>query len=829
MAIALLGRHTCLAQTPALHVTGVKFGQLKQTGTGNAATSLVVVNWTGGTAPFQVQCRAGVADPWQDIGGIAYGSSQTNILTRVAGFYRVVSVASVIAASPDKTAPSVPTGLAAAAGSSSQVNLSWTASTDTGPSASGLKGYNVYRNGIFLEQVAAPSTSTSDVGLAPSTTNSYAVSAVDNAYNESALSSPASAATPANGNCAFSISPSNVSCAATGAVASVNVTATSGCGWTASSAVPWITITGPNQGTGNGSVTYSVAANAATSARAGTLTIAGKTLSVNQNAATASPVVSITAPANGATVSGTITLSATASDTLGVTKVEFYRDGALLGTDTGTPYTLADNTTMVANGSHSYSAKAYDTAGNSSTASNTVTVSNSTGGTPGQLQWIETMLTTRAGVTAQCNGVAADTSGNVIGVGTFNDTVNLGSTTVSYSSLNSSAFVAQYSISGSLKWLKTFGKTGNAGAAAVAIDSKANIIVVGSFSGVVDFGGQILTAYDPNATGALDMFVAKFSSAGTLLWAKQFGGGQSDQANGVAVGANDDLFIAGYIGIGNATFGTTTVTGAGMQNLAVARLTSAGAVTWARSWGNSTVTASSLAVDRANDVAVTGQFSGSTDIGGGTMAVTGNYTVFVAKYSGVDGSCRWAKAFGGSGYNAGCGIATDPTTTNIVVTGGYTGSANFGGGPTSASAGEAAFLAGYDASGNYLWAKTFGGTFAGGFSEGRAVSMDAHGNLAWVGHMGSSSWFVNGQTIIGGPYFASDWTVSGNVAPALRWFTPQVYNATSADCNAKAVALDSFGHVLTGGSFYSGTVNLGSTSITTPAGGTSGFVGQYSN
>jgi hypothetical protein len=574
----------------------------------------------------------------------------------------------------------------------------------------------------------------------------------------------------------------------------------------------------------NGSHTYTAkaydAAGNATTSAASTVTVSNDTTP---------PTVSLTAPANGSTVSGTITLSATASDNVGVTKVEFYRDGALIGTVTASPYNLSDNTTSVPNGSHTYMAKGYDAAGNSSTSSSTVTVSNSTGGTPGQLQWVETMLTSRASVTAQCNGVAADASGNVIGVGTFNDTVNFGSTTIPYTSMNSSAFVAQYATSGALKWLITFGKTGNAGATAVAIDSKNNIIVVGSFSSSVDFGGQILTAYDPNATGALDMFVAKYSQTGSLLWAKAFGGGQSDQANGVAVGTNDDVFITGYIGIGNATFGTTTVTGAGMQNLAVARITSAGAVTWARSWGNSTVTASSLAVDKGNDVAVTGQFSGSTDIGGGTMAATGNYTVFVAKYSGVDGSCRWAKGFGGSGYNAGCGITTDPTTANIVVTGGYTGSANFGGGPTSASAGEAAFLAGYDPSGNYLWAKTFGGNFGGEISEGRAVSMDAHGNLAWAGHMGTSSWFVNGQTIVGGPYFASDWTVSGNVAPALRWFTPQVYSATSADCNAKAVALDNFGHVLASGSFYSGIVNLGSLSITTPAGGTSGFLSEYSN
>src|SRR5438094_4456260 len=74
---------------------------------------------------------------------------------------------------PDRYSPTVPTGLTASAASCSQINLAWTASTDTG--GSGLKGYNVYRNGVFVKQVA-PATFTPDTGLAASTAYSYAVS-----------------------------------------------------------------------------------------------------------------------------------------------------------------------------------------------------------------------------------------------------------------------------------------------------------------------------------------------------------------------------------------------------------------------------------------------------------------------------------------------------------------------------------------------------------------------------------------------------------------------------------------------------------------------------
>ncbi len=82
--------------------------------------------------------------------------------------------------SSDTAAPSVPTGLSANAFSTTQVNLSWVASTDN----VGVTGYRVFRNGT---QVATPSTTAyQDTGLPPGTTYTYTVSAYDAAGNESA-------------------------------------------------------------------------------------------------------------------------------------------------------------------------------------------------------------------------------------------------------------------------------------------------------------------------------------------------------------------------------------------------------------------------------------------------------------------------------------------------------------------------------------------------------------------------------------------------------------------------------------------------------------------
>ncbi|HYP52104.1 MAG TPA: M36 family metallopeptidase, partial [Pyrinomonadaceae bacterium] len=84
------------------------------------------------------------------------------------------------------------------------------------------------------------------------------------------------------GTCTFSISPTSASFASGGGTGSVSVTAGAGCAWTAASNAGFITITAGSSGSGSGTVSYSVAANGATTSRTGTLTIAGRTFTVSQ-------------------------------------------------------------------------------------------------------------------------------------------------------------------------------------------------------------------------------------------------------------------------------------------------------------------------------------------------------------------------------------------------------------------------------------------------------------------------------------------------------------------------------------------------------------------
>jgi hypothetical protein len=84
---------------------------------------------------------------------------------------------------------------------------------------------------------------------------------------------------------------------------------------------------------------------------------------------TFAPTVSITAPANGATVTGNVKITAAPADAqTGVASVAFYVDGVLVGTTTSSPWQLPWNTKKVSSGQHLLTAVATDRAGNRTTS-----------------------------------------------------------------------------------------------------------------------------------------------------------------------------------------------------------------------------------------------------------------------------------------------------------------------------------------------------------------------------------------------------------------------------------------------------------------------------
>jgi len=204
-----------------------------------------------------------------------------------------------------------------------QVRLEWNASSGTN-----VAGYKIYygtQSRGYTNSVDAGNTTNYTVtGLQEGATYYFAVTAYDASRLESVYSDEVIAIA-----CAYSISPGSQSFSASGGSTTVSVTASQGCTWSASSGVPWVTITSGSSGIGNGTVSLTVASNSG-GARGGGITIARMTFMVTQ--AEGSPptasVYTITASAGSGgsiTPSGDVTVKAGASQTFRIKPNSRYR------------------------------------------------------------------------------------------------------------------------------------------------------------------------------------------------------------------------------------------------------------------------------------------------------------------------------------------------------------------------------------------------------------------------------------------------------------------------------------------------------------------------
>ncbi|MHB8121136.1 MAG: Ig-like domain-containing protein, partial [Desulfuromonadaceae bacterium] len=280
--------------------------------------------------------------------------------------------------------------LTASVSQARDVTLQWNPSADTS-----VTGYKVYYNadsasipfkGTGAVQGVSPYdakkvTTTALTGLDPARAYYFAITAYNSTGTESLYSNIVSVAEATAPTVSITSPLANATISGT---VSVNATATDNVGVTK---VEYY-LDGTLKATDTASP-YVYSLNT-TSLASGTYTLMAKAYdaagNVGQSSAvsvkvlnsdTTAPVVSMTAPANNATVSGTTVLTATASDNVGVSKVEFYRNGVLLTATNVAPYKYSWNTTSVANGSYTLVAKAYDNSANVSQSTNvTVTVNN---------------------------------------------------------------------------------------------------------------------------------------------------------------------------------------------------------------------------------------------------------------------------------------------------------------------------------------------------------------------------------------------------------------------------------------------------------------------
>lgn len=274
------------------------------------------------------------------------------------------------------------------------------------------------------------------------------------------------------------------------------------------------------------------------------------------------------------------------------------------------------------------------------------------------------------------NAVKTDAAGNVIVTGSFESKYLIFGTDTVKNPLATTddVFVIKYDSSGNFVWAKCSGQPGDNYGYAVTTDAANNIYVAGSFnSGSISFGGSVLSN---SGTGTDDMFLVKYNSSGTVVWATRATGKNNDMATALGTDATGNIYVSGKFASDTMFFNSTALINSGAYDAFVAKYNATGHVIWAKSISTGTTInyAYSLSVDDTANVIIAGNFGNST-ITFGTSTITnsnaGAYDLFIAKYDSL-GNAQWANTTGGAGSVAN-GVAKD-ATGNIYLAGNYSDS-----------------------------------------------------------------------------------------------------------------------------------------------------------
>ena len=165
------------------------------------------------------------------------------------------------------------------------------------------------------------------------------------------------------------------------------------------------------------------------------------------------------------------------------------------------------------------------------------------GPSPGTLLWLKSF-----GDSADdfIDDIAVDSAGNTIICGTFAGVLDLG-VVPALATAGQAVFMAKLDPSGTTMWAKMFEQVSLANAV-VATNSKDEIVLAGSFNGSLELGSGAMTSKD------IDIFLAKFAPDGTIIGgSKRFGLDASERALSVAIGDNDNIFLAGWHQVAQGT------------------------------------------------------------------------------------------------------------------------------------------------------------------------------------------------------------------------------------------------------------------------------------
>ncbi len=486
----------------------------------------------------------------------------------------------------------------------------------------------------------------------------------------------------------------------------------------------------------------------------------------------------------------------------------------------GANVTSYSSTGLAASTTYSFRVRAYNASGDSG-YSNTASAATSAGGTGGggTHLWSTDSGGPTAGVdSAKPVGMVVDSTGASVVLGSLNGSVNFGGGSLT-SAGNGDIYLVKYSASGGHVWSKRFGGTGDDVPRGIAIDSSGNVVITGFFVGSVDFGGGALPGVSGNG------FLVKYSSAGTHVWSKRLTTGSTiDEGTAVGVdGSGNVIVAAGFYN--TVSFGGSSMTSAGSEDIGLIKYSSAGAHLWSKRMGGAGMEmVRSVAVDQTTGEFVTaGYFAGSVNFGGVALTSAGLNDAFVARYNSA-GTHTWSRRWGSTNEDKAFGVDVDGLG-NVVATGMFTNSVDFGGGPLTNAGGVGSgdiFLVRISSAGVHLWSKGFGSSLVVN-QFGYGVAFDGAGNVLLTGAMVAltAPYTVDfGGGPLAGDGYSNTFIAKFGSNGAHTW--SKRYLAGNGHAAGIGIAADGSGNALTSGT-YDNSINFGGTTLTSP-GGTDGFI-----
>lgn len=318
----------------------------------------------------------------------------------------------------------------------------------------------------------------------------------------------------------------------------------------------------------------------------------------------------------------------------------------------------------------------------------------------GKLLWLQTAGGTEID---RGYGVAVDQAGNSYVTGHFQSpTFQIGDKTLKNHG-DYDYFIAKYDSAGKLLWAESAGGTGYDYGHGIAVTPEGDCYVAGSFAGEVSFGGSQSKSKQGRA-----LFVAKYDTNGKVLWSRLAENGRSQSGHQIAVDKTGNCYVCGFITGLVELDGQKVGTDSKVQDIFLAKLSPTGKLVWsANSGGQANGLSTGVAVDQRGNCYLTGMFKNEAKFGESTLKSTGAFDIFVARIN-ADGSPAWAYAGGGEKIDYGLGIATDQTG-NCYVTGEFTDDVKFMGKHLTQLGGRDLFVTRFSPDGKLDWLEILGG------------------------------------------------------------------------------------------------------------------------